>query len=302
VARKLNDTANVMADLLKGMFGEAAGEKGAGHHVVLKLTRAGWEMTPEELAELNDSGVEAFVDSGAFSEVEFGPNGPTTVLPIEHEDHVVIHKGKKKTVPGWATRLEGMTHIASVLRERAYLVAPDKVGDQAETFERLKRYAPTVRKWRELGANVIVVLQKGELSALEFDAKCSEILGFDDYVRGIPSKKAAASPEEIGALVSGLPKGTRVHLLGLSPFGDNYDAVMAEIPEGYPLFCDSVRIRALVGRKNGPGGTRRILTKLRDEVAELLGFDPTTKLGPVESFLVKYRALCRYFETAYVPV
>lgn len=281
VARALNSARNVMGELLETMFGPEVGKRGAGHHVVLKLTRAGWEMTPEELAELEANGSSAFVDSGAYSEVKFTAEGPVVVEPITHES--------------WLERLEKMTDIGRALRGRAFLVAPDMVGNQEETLKRLERYRETVCHWRDLGANVIVVLQKGKLSQLEFDAKCSEVLGFNDYVRGVPSKKAAATVEEIGELVAGLPEGTRVHLLGLSPFGKRWDEVLEAIPEGRPLLCDSVRIRALVGRKNGPGGGPRVLTKLRDEVAAEFGFEGR-KLGPVESFLVKYRALCRYFE------
>lgn len=255
VARAALGAANKLDSVLRGWFGDDAGRPGSGHRVVVELSRSGWRMSPAQLDELAASGSRVFVDSGAFSEVTFGANGPTVVAPITDAD--------------WRERLAAMTRIGERLGSRAYLVAPDQVGDQAETLRRLERYAEAVRGWRRAGANVIVVLQAGELSQSEMDRQVTELLGFGDYVRGIPSKKAAASTEQIAALVTELPRGARVHLLGLGPHSPRFAQVVDAIEAAgndVVIYCDSVRLKALVGRSNGRGGSARILTALRDQV------------------------------------
>jgi len=282
VARAAKGGANKMAEILQDIFGPEAGKAGAGHKVVIELTRTGWKLSPEELASLKRSGSQVFVDSGAFSEVKLNDSFEWEVTkPITDAD--------------WDERLGEMTKIAKALGPKAYLVAPDMVGHQGPTLERLAKYAGVVREWRRLGANVIVVLQKGRLSQIEMDAECSSILGFDDYVRGIPSKKAAATTEEIAQLTAALPEGTRVHLLGLGPESPRYNEVIQAIAPSIRVFCDSVGIKRLIGKANGPKGGPRILTKLRYEILEDWGWDPETKCDFVGAFQTKREMLNRYF-------
>lgn len=284
VARKAADGANLLASTLREIFGPDAGARGARHKVAFELTAAGWQMSRAELDALRRSGSPVFVDSGAFGEVRFDPALGRLVdhRPITHAD--------------WLERLAGYDRIAAALGSRAYLVAPDKVGDQAETLRRLALYAPRIRTLRDLGANIIVPIQRGALPGADFDRECSAVLGFSDYVRGIPSKKAAASVAEIGELSRSLPADARVHLLGLGPFGERYDAVIAALDRAPELVtCDSVRIKALVGRTNGPGGTPRILTRLTDLAKAALGLVSGGRLAPEQADAVKFRALDAYF-------
>jgi len=57
-----------------------------------------------------------FVDSGAFSEVKFGADGPRVVRPISDAK--------------WLERFETYQWAAAAFGPRAYLVAPDQVGNQ----------------------------------------------------------------------------------------------------------------------------------------------------------------------------
>jgi len=289
VARRTAQGVNVLANVLKEIFGEDAGAAGRGHKVAIELTAKGWAMTDAEIEEIAASDSRVFVDSGAFGEVRFDPTAGGLVVhrPITHED--------------WIERLDAYERIATALGSRCYLVAPDRVGDQQETLLRLERYADRVRRLRDLGANIIVPIQRGELDGAEFDRLCSDVLGFFDYVRGIPSKKAAASVDEIAALSRALPADARVHLLGLGPFGDRYDEVVEALGRPAELVsCDSVRIKALVGRDNGPGGAARILTRLTDMAKAALGL-LGRRLSAEESDRVKFRALDAYFTNFYHP-
>lgn len=285
VARAARGGANLLGSLLRGMFGESAGGRGKGHRVVFERTAGGgWDMTRTDLAAAARSQSPVFVDSGAFSEVRFAPEMGrfVDVRPITDAD--------------WLERLAAYRRIAQALGSRAFLVAPDKVGDQAETLRRLRRYAPQVRELREFGAQIIVPIQRGELEGAAFDRACAEALGFADYIRGIPSKKAAATPAEIAALSRELPAEARIHLLGMGPASEGYEETIAAI--GRPaaqVLCDSVRIRALVGRTNGPGGGPRLLTRLADAARQALGLHPTRRLGSEDAQAVKFHAIDAMF-------
>lgn len=307
VARAAKTGANVMSDMLQSLFGANAGVAGEGHKVVIQLNRAGWELTPEQLADWKASGSQVFVDSGAFSETKL--NAPhkcgtgkackagTCIgndnLPFPSRppfEWVVV---KPITGKEWKKRLAAMTKIAEALGSKCYLVAPDMVGHQDVTLERLAEYVEVVKRWRELGANVIVVLQKGALSQIEMDVECQKVLGFSDYVRGIPSKKAAATTAELVELANALPAGTRLHLLGLGVEGDRYAEVLAVMPADRPLFCDSVGIKRLVGRTNGPNKGPRPLTAIRDAI--LAEWRLTEEAAKAVVAKVKAEMLRRYF-------
>lgn len=291
VAKAAQGGANVLGSVLRGMFGEDAGARGKGHKAVIELTSAGWQMSAEDLKAAKISGAKVFVDSGAFGEVKFSPElgKMVDVRPISDED--------------WRERLAAYHRITTALGSNTYLVAPDKVGDQDETLRRLERYAPEMRKLRDMGAHIIVPIQLGEMTGADFDRACSEVLGFSDYIRGIPSKKAAATIEEIAELSASLPEDARIHLLGLGPFGERFQKVIAAIDRVPELvFCDSVRIKALVGRSNGPGGAPRILTILTDVAKRFFGL-PLDRPAPLAfADRVKHHALDIYFSEHFVGV
>lgn len=288
MATNRNTTADCTASTYFWSGSSRAGEIAAlakhGCHVgvaVDALDKGGRSLA--ELRKLATSHVKVFVDSGAFGEVKFDAStgGFVDVRPISDSD--------------WLERLETYREIAKALGSRCYLVAPDKVGDQEATLERLGRYAQQVNELRRLGANIIVPLQKGAMTQADFDRAVTSTLGFGDYVRGIPSKKAAATVVEIAELCRELPRNARIHLLGLGPWGARFDQVMAVVNRPHELvFCDSVRIKALVGRTNGRGGTPRILTALTDRAREVLGLTNKGKLNANESFAVKFWALDTY--------
>lgn len=206
-----------------------------------------------ELHSLAGKGTKVFVDSGAFSEIGFGPDGPFVKEPITDEE--------------WNKRLALYERLAETLGPQLYAVAPDKVAFQDETLERLEKHAERVKKIREKGANILVPIQKGRRSMAEFDREAQRILGDDNFVRSIPMKKDATSTEELRAFLAEV-KPARVHLLGLGPESGRYPEVAKAISEVSPttvVTLDSVRITAAVGR-DGKGGKPRRLTAAQDRV------------------------------------
>jgi hypothetical protein len=201
-------------------------------------------------------GARVFVDSGAFSEVGFGPQGPFVAEPISDAE--------------WRKRLALYVTLAEKIGDKLYAVAPDQVAFQAETLERMARYAPEMQKVATLGANVLVPCQKGALPLPEFWAAAKAALGVPEsqLVAAIPMKKDATSTEDFAAFLAAA-KPARVHLLGLGPKSDRFEEVVAAAKAASPeteLFCDSVLITSLVGRTNGRGGGPRPLTAMADEV------------------------------------
>ena len=210
-----------------------------------------------ELGRLAGTGLKVFVDSGAFGEITFENGRPEVKREI--------------TGAEWTKRLATYERLARVLGGQLYVVAPDMVAFQAETLERLAKYADSIRAIKALGANVIVPVQKGALSMSEFAARATAILGTSEVIWGVPMKKDATSVAELASFTSSLTAGARVHLLGIGPSsGKRYDAAMAAIPAGVEAFSDSVRITALVGRGelrvNGERSAPRPLTAATDAI------------------------------------
>jgi hypothetical protein len=217
------------------------------------------------LAELEqfafNGGPRLFVDSGAFSEVAFGPGGPRVVKLITDAE--------------WRKRLALYEKLAAMYRTRCYLVAPDQVGNQAVTLERLQRYAPQIRACAAQRANIIVPIQKGDLPMSEMYAQALAILrlqndphrkeGASTFIAGVPMKKDATSLEQLRELVGGMPwYGARIHLLGLGPESKRFTPAIRAIKALRPnasITSDSVTVRRLAGKTNGPGGGPRALTK-----------------------------------------
>jgi len=207
-----------------------------------------------ELISLAGTGRRVFVDSGAFSEIEFGENGPFVADAITDAE--------------WDRRLGLYERLSEALSDQLYIVAPDKVAFQWETLDRLEAYAERIRRCRDNGANIIVAHQKGALSLTEFHANAVEFLGFDDFICAFPMAKDATSIDDIAEFCANV-KPERVHLLGIGPKsrGSKFSLTLLAIQYNSPetvVFCDSVAIAGVAGRDNGG----RPYTKKFDETCE----------------------------------
>lgn len=217
------------------------------------------DLRPNALAELVSIAhlpIKVFVDSGAFSEVEMGPRGPTVVRPIELAE--------------WVRRLRIAHVIAAAFGDKSVIVAPDQVGSQKETLLRLERQADAIRGIRAIGAKIVVPIQCGTLSPWAFDDAAKAVLGFDDFVRGLPGNKAAMSTNDVVELVQRVRPGS-VHVLGMGPHNQRFRELIQACRESSPdieISCDSNLIAAHVGKANGRDGEARALT-----AAEQLALD-----------------------------
>jgi hypothetical protein len=216
------------------------------------------ELRGDALQQIIRTDVKVFVDSGAFSEVDFNEDGPYVVKPITDKE--------------WDKRLKVYERIAQELGDRAYLTAPDQVAFQSETLDRLSRYRDRLVAMAELGANIIVPYQKGWRSLVHVHDICSIMLPFD-YIVGIPMKKDATSVEEIVTLLEHR-RIDRLHLLGIGPRSKKWSSVIEPVIMASPLtdvFCDSVLLKSISGRSGGKGGGPRPLTVASDRSFWMVG-------------------------------
>jgi hypothetical protein len=142
-------------------------------------------------------GPELFIDSGAFSEQKIGE--------ITHE--------------GWLSRLDRVYQLASraATAEVIYMVAPDRIADQAGTLRRLERYQPELSAIAKTGANVIVPLQRGALQPWQMADRVDQLLQGVDWIPGLPmTSKGGFTHEDARALLRHR-RVPRVHLLGVGP-------------------------------------------------------------------------------------
>lgn len=241
--------------------GEVRGVTLAGYHVGISCSELRPGLLEEVEACVREHSVRVFVDSGAFSEVAVADGALVTVRPLSAAD--------------WEKRLAIYERLARACGPNAYLVAPDKVGDQRETLARLERYAPRLRALRLVhgdawfGPHLIVPVQRGELSMAEFATRACDALALseDDVVWGLPMKKGATPLRELTLFARSCPADAAFHLLGMGPASPRFEgallSLLAECPEAR-ITCDAVRVTALVGR--GDEGRTRPLTAAQDAV------------------------------------
>lgn len=232
--------------------GDARGMMGAWGYGI-----AASDVNAPLLGELELTGycavTHVFVDSGAFSEFK---------------------SGKLITDAEWRKRLALYAQLADAFSpSKLWLVAPDKIADQAETRARMERYAPEMRALLDRGVNLIVPAQKGDAPMAEYFRWAAQLLGVSPgrLVVGVPMKENATSAAELAELAEALcdyPTRARFHLLGLGPESPKYSPAMFAVLTACPwaeVTSDSVLTRRLVGRTNGPGKGPRALTKAQDE-------------------------------------
>lgn len=236
--------------------GEVRGLALSGRHVGITFGEIRDGLL-EELEIFTGSLLELFVDSGAFSEVAW--NDTTKRLEIKRE---ITHEG-------WLERFELYAWAGKTFRARARVVAPDCVGDQERTLARLERYAANVAAVAATRAQIIVPVQKGALPMSAMFRRACAILNLREVpIAGVPMKKDATSLVDLAELVESLPWfGARIHLLGLGPESPRFAEAIATIKRIRPnaaITSDSVTIRRLVGRTNGPKKGPRAITRYQD--------------------------------------
>ena len=149
------------------------------------------------------------------------------------------------------------------------LVMPDCIGDQEKTFELQFAYRKEIRQLVDLGADVIVPIQKGEMSPSECWKIVSRFLSEDIRI-AIPSNKEAFSYADIEDLLLSDDAPTKIHLLGFTHASRSFTQKIGKIldlSKDIDITCDGNRLRAMLGEGRKVTDSQRSLTcELQDTI------------------------------------
>jgi hypothetical protein len=171
------------------------------------------------------------------------------------------------TAREWDRRMALYLDAARLLGPAAWLIAPDKVGDQAESIRRFQRQVPRLRQMLRAGAVVLLPLQSGALSQ-------RPSAQWADLPDGLARQSGWSSTQLVpalpmrpkgGATVTPLPRLLAflrqrrppvVHLLGIGPGSVLLPRILWEIEQAVPgtrVSIDAALVRPLVGTTQRPG-------------------------------------------------
>jgi 3'-phosphoadenosine 5'-phosphosulfate sulfotransferase (PAPS reductase)/FAD synthetase len=233
---------------------------GYGVGVAAPAIRAAGELA---LVNLAGTGTQVFVDSGAFSEVAFPPNAPPVVKdPITHAQ--------------WTERLGLYHRLAGRLGPQLTVVAPDRVGSQSVTLQRLTRYSGDVAALADMGARVLVPLQRGERTLEQFGEAVRETLGDVKWTPAIPLKAAATKFEDLLTYMRDV-QPPDVHLLGVgddTPDARRIEEMIARVsPDTRVTQDSSSTIKANVGSGDAPSQRKAAAKKIATKRAKRAAAD-----------------------------
>jgi hypothetical protein len=205
----------------------------------------------DELARL-PARTPIFVDSGAVSEVDLATL--RVRQPMRDSD--------------WQRVLRFYAEVVERFCDRTWLVAPDRIGDPAETLRRLRRYAAALRGFIERGATLLLVLQAGRRQELaDFEDKARAAIGRLPAVPAVPVRPGATSPEALERYLRATAPA-RLHLLGLGERSPRLARILEMVRSLAPdaeVSLDSFPLRGAIGRTGGPGGGARRYTAARQQ-------------------------------------
>jgi hypothetical protein len=202
------------------------------------------------LKDVRGYGLPLFVDSGAFS---------------------AYRRGRPLSAADWSENFALYNQLAEQYGSQLYVVAPDVVADQQATLALLAQYSDKLSTLVDRGVNVIVPLQRGELSLAQMHAAALTAVGRRDVVWGIPSNAAAYEVGGTGEVIDWAcaMRPAKVHLLGIGPGRKGLSETVAALASCAPdleVSTDSNLLRTLRGRK----GAIKPMTRAEDEMRAAL--------------------------------
>ena len=213
-----------------------------------------------------------FVDSGAFTD---GRRGVATdfqraVFPVyDRLLRLILNPDTNPVCQADRSWQELAAHMPDPDLARVFIVAPDRVGDQAASLTLLEEHRLVLDRYLLAGVSLIVPLQTGALSLADAYRQVCARLGTDRIVAGVPSQDAAVSPAELERFLAEVTP-ERIHFLGLGTDRRRVNPRVQVLERMAPearLSCDANRLRAHIG-------TGRRLTDIpRERAARETGFE-----------------------------
>jgi hypothetical protein len=229
----------------------------AGVPVGLQIMDASEAVRAEAVAYADGGGL-VFNDTGAFP--AFRRN--------EEVDFAEVFR-RFRAMLAAATRPAGLA-----------FVMPDRVGDQSGTLRLLEEYRDEVAHFVAAGCDVMVAVQRGELSLAEAYRETCRVLGTDEFRVAMPSNEAAVTEGELLAFLDEV-RPRRLHLLGIAR-NRRFAPLVAEIRRRSPethVSSDANRLRAMLGK--GRPVTEAVNRRVRERIDEVLEEDHLAGVGDV---------------------
>ena len=217
-------------------IGAIKGLREAGHTHMAASVRAVSDNALTELVDHANAGGNLLLDNGAFSAFKSGK-------PLDDADF----DSAMDTYEVVATRLTDKSKLT--------VIAPDVVGDQDATRRKIDRYWERLKNLVKQGVNVILPVQRGELTPAELWADYMEMISPEGdqakrLIAGIPSNAKAFTTGDLVNLFDGKQSlyptshiPTRAHLLGMGIHNSRFKAVSEAIPDSVELTADATGLR-----------------------------------------------------------
>lgn len=204
-----------------------------------------------------------FVDSGAFGAFRRGLKvGQFKAMDF---DAILAKYDDITSAIDEANKAEDTDYI------RPMLVMPDVVGDQQASLDLIAKHRAWIKAEAKANlAQLIIPIQKGELSMAEAYAKVVELLGTDNFIAGIPSNEKAVTPEELTQFLRDA-KPKAIHILGAAAKKNLMPRLQSVIESGISRQIDvsadssPIRNQILTAVKNGAKRGDAIEDHLYDE-------------------------------------
>ena len=223
---------------------------------VAKLSKNSLQYLIEVSKDPNYTG-SIFVDSGAFKEVNAD-------LSIK----------KAMTDEDWNRIFDVYEVLAQAFGDRLTVMAPDRVGDQEVTMQRLEKYKDRLKKVASYGCKIMGAIQKNPTipnSLFHFHERMDAFfrsIGIEHWVRGLPLNKSPVKIDDVEYMIQNAKPFRYIHLLGKSPYARDWDAWEGMLSK-YPnldITCDATIFRRMVGEG-------KALTEIEKEIRPLFKGD-----------------------------
>lgn len=211
---------------------DAAGIMASGLALGITATEVKNHIPIGQARDYLRKGGRVFIDSGVFGNYMSRMDAVQTGKPIpgkvSFEDVINVYEQVIENMS--VTDLAGLA-----------LVMPDEINAQAETLALLRQHRTLIRRYIDLGIDVIVPVQKGAMPVQWALHETVVILGTGNFRAGVPSKAAAMSDAEVRSL-----RHHRFHLLGRAAEGlplRRRGYALVEANPGADLSCDANMLR-----------------------------------------------------------
>jgi len=236
--------------------------------------------TLDAIHEHLPGGFRVLVDNGAVQEVD--------LATMETQAAITDNQ--------WRLRMDRFVDLARRYGDAAWLITPDKVGDQGESIQRFERYVSRLREAANHGAILVLTLQPGPLGPLELEDRLRGFLsGVPDRqivpafpMRLVPGERRTVTPLPVLVDFVRRRRPRVVHLLGMGPKSRQLDIVLEALTAASPstrVTLDAAVVRSVASRawaEEKPAAEEQVRRGPKYIPQGVSGLDPTEALFELE--------------------